>query len=444
MTSSSRSSSASPTPTAPTRSHAARGRAATSTRSRALNASIGSPNEGVPYFAGNSCYLPRIASMACMIGDACVMDCSQFFPKRYDDPRYTVPEYCIIWGHQPFYANADGFYGHWIIDLMKRGMKVAVVDPNLTWIAARAGEDWLRVRPGGDGALAMAMLKVICDERPVRPGLLRQVGLRPRCGVRARHRNTTWTSSRRDVGSPRRTCSPRRAYATQPPSPRQSSGASRSTSRPAASRRRMHSLPCGRITGNLDVPGGNVIGRACWGIEQPNWTGTWGYDELLHRKKSRRSASASSAIPMFAVGFKNMSSNATIEQWQNGGHAHQSGVLCHQQLPRHDGRPGRKAARMVQAARVRRRRGPVHDADHDGSRRRGPACVDLLRAQRFWRPEPVPHQQHHQGHRARGRHEARQHHLPRAGQAPRRGHQARERRHRLAVGHGRGDVGLRP
>ena len=88
-----------------------------------LNACVGSPNEGVPYFAGNSCYLPRIASMACMLGGACVMDCSQFLPKRYDDPRYTVPEYCIVWGHQPFYSNADGFYGHWITDLMKRGMK---------------------------------------------------------------------------------------------------------------------------------------------------------------------------------------------------------------------------------------------------------------------------------------------------------------------------------
>ena len=130
-----------------------------------LNACVGSPNEGVPYFAGNSCYLPRIASMACMLGGACVMDCSQFLPQRYDDPRYTVPEYCIVWGHQPFYSNADGFYGHWITDLMKRGMKVAVIDPQLTWLAARAGKDWLRVRPGGDGALAMAMLKVVCDEK---------------------------------------------------------------------------------------------------------------------------------------------------------------------------------------------------------------------------------------------------------------------------------------
>ncbi len=130
-----------------------------------LNACVGSPNEGVPYFAGNSCYLPRIASMACMLGGACVMDCSQFLPQRYDDPRYTVPKYCIVWGHQPFYSNADGFYGHWITDLMKRGMKVAVIDPQLTWLAARAGEDWLRVRPGGDGALAMAMLKVVCDEK---------------------------------------------------------------------------------------------------------------------------------------------------------------------------------------------------------------------------------------------------------------------------------------
>lgn len=71
------------------------------------------------------------------------------------------------------------------------------------------------------------------------------------------------------------------------------------------------------ITGNLDVPGGNVIGRACWGIEQPNWTGTWGYDELLTEEEAAKRIGVE-RYPMFAVGFKNLSSNATIEAWQRG------------------------------------------------------------------------------------------------------------------------------
>ena len=42
------------------------------------------------------------------------------------------------------------------------------------------------------------------------------------------------------------------------------------------------------ITGNLDVPGGNVMGDACWGIEQPNWTGTWGWDELMTEEEQSK------------------------------------------------------------------------------------------------------------------------------------------------------------
>lgn len=280
-----------------------------------INACVGSPNEGVPYFAGNSCYLPRIASMACMIGDACVMDCSQFFPKRYDDPRYVVPEYCIVWGHQPFYSNADGFYGHWILDLMKRGMKVAVVDPNLTWIAARAGNDWLRVRPGGDGALAMAMLKVICDE-----GLYDKefcdmwvYGLEAVCERVKEYdlddlAEKCWVP-KEDIIRVART------YATSKPAAIQWGVA---LDQQTGGQQAAHAVVAlWVITGNLDVPGGNVIGRACWGIDQPNWTGCWGYDELFTEEEGAKRIGIE-RYPMFAVGFKNLSSNATIEKWQEG------------------------------------------------------------------------------------------------------------------------------
>lgn len=280
-----------------------------------INASCGSPNEGVPYFAGNSCYLPRIASMACMLGDPCVMDCSQFLPKRYDDPRYVVPEYCIIWGHQPFYSNADGFYGHWILDLMKRGMKVAVVDPKLTWIAAKAGEDWLRVRPGGDGALAMAMLKVICDEKLYDQDFCDKwvYGLEAVCErVAAMDLDElcekAWVA-KEDVVRVART------YATSKPAAIQWGVALDQQTGGQQAAHAVTALWC--ITGNLDVPGGNVIGRACWGIEQPNWTGTWGYDELMTDEEAAKRIGVE-RYPMFAVGFKNLSSNATIEAWQRG------------------------------------------------------------------------------------------------------------------------------
>ena len=69
----------------------------------------------------------------------------------------------LVWGCNPLKSNSDGFYGHWIIDIMKRGTKIVVIDPDAIWLAARA-EVVLRLRPGTDGAIALAMLNVVIEE----------------------------------------------------------------------------------------------------------------------------------------------------------------------------------------------------------------------------------------------------------------------------------------
>ena len=69
----------------------------------------------------------------------------------------------FLWGNYPLKSNIGGFYGHWVIDLMKRGMKIVTVDPKVTWLATKS-ELHLRVRPGTDAALALGMMKVIIDE----------------------------------------------------------------------------------------------------------------------------------------------------------------------------------------------------------------------------------------------------------------------------------------
>ena len=69
----------------------------------------------------------------------------------------------FVWGNYPLKSNIEGFYGHWVIDLMKRGMKLVTVDPKVTWLASKS-ELHLRVRPGTDAALALGMMKVIIEE----------------------------------------------------------------------------------------------------------------------------------------------------------------------------------------------------------------------------------------------------------------------------------------
>ena len=121
------------------------------------------PNVTFP-MSGISCYGPR-----CMIADFILgagypeLDYAQYFPDRYDNPDYEVPKYIILWGKDPLYSSPDGFFGHALIDLMKRGSKLITVDPRVTWCGTRA-EYHLQLRPGTDTAVALGMLNVIINE----------------------------------------------------------------------------------------------------------------------------------------------------------------------------------------------------------------------------------------------------------------------------------------
>ncbi len=122
----------------------------------------GSPNVMFS-LSGIACYSPRIAGVEMMQGDYCILDASQWLPERYDDPRYEIPECIVVWGYNIPASCPDNVFGHWIIDLMKRGTKIVTIDPRLSWFASRS-EQWLPVRPGTDGALAMGFLNVILNE----------------------------------------------------------------------------------------------------------------------------------------------------------------------------------------------------------------------------------------------------------------------------------------
>jgi len=122
----------------------------------------GSPNVMFA-LSGNACYTPRFAALDTVQGDYCVFDAGQWLPDRYDDPRFEVPACMIVWGYNIPATCPDNLFGHWIVDLMKRGTKIISIDPRLSWFASRA-EHWLRLRPGTDPALAMGFLNVIINE----------------------------------------------------------------------------------------------------------------------------------------------------------------------------------------------------------------------------------------------------------------------------------------
>ncbi|NIV40013.1 MAG: dimethylsulfide dehydrogenase, partial [Anaerolineae bacterium] len=93
---------------------------------------FGSPNVMFA-LSGNACYTPRFAALDTVQGDYCVFDAGQWFPDRYDDPRFEVPACMIVWGYNIPATCPDNLFGHWIIDLMKRGTKIISIDPRLSW-----------------------------------------------------------------------------------------------------------------------------------------------------------------------------------------------------------------------------------------------------------------------------------------------------------------------
>jgi anaerobic selenocysteine-containing dehydrogenase len=122
----------------------------------------GSPNVMFG-LTGSACYGPRLAAVNTVQGDFAVFDAAQWFPERYDDPRWRRPECMIIWGYNIHATCPDNLFGHWIIDMMKKGTKIISVDPRLSWFASRS-KYHLPLRPGTDAALAMGFINVIIEE----------------------------------------------------------------------------------------------------------------------------------------------------------------------------------------------------------------------------------------------------------------------------------------
>jgi anaerobic selenocysteine-containing dehydrogenase len=127
------------------------------------NGVFGSPNVSYSQ-SGFSCYGPRTVLTAYVMGVGYPeVDNASRFPDTYDHEGWVLPKYIMCWGKEPLKSNPDGFFGHSLIDMMKRGTKIICVDPRITWLGTKA-EYVLQLRPGTDGALAMAMLNVIIEE----------------------------------------------------------------------------------------------------------------------------------------------------------------------------------------------------------------------------------------------------------------------------------------
>lgn len=267
----------------------------------------GSPNY-VNVLTGNACYLPRIAGCAATTGSFWLADCGQQFPDRYDDPRYELTEVMVIWGNNPIISNADGFFGHWVVDLMKMGMKIITIDPRMTWLGARA-EIQLPIRPGTDAALALGMLNVIINEDLYDHDFVDcwcygfdELAERVQEYPPDKVAEITWIPEERIVAAARMIANAKNA----------------SMQWGVAVDMTKEALPAGQaifaifaITGNLDIPGGCIAP-----VELLAYSGGWGRELLPPDKEDKRLGL--NDYRLLQMGFKQASPDTVIKTLETG------------------------------------------------------------------------------------------------------------------------------
>jgi anaerobic selenocysteine-containing dehydrogenase len=72
-------------------------------------------------------------------------------------------ELVLLWGSNPTSTNEEGQICSLLLQQIKQGTELVVVDPRRTPLAIKA-KYWLQIRPGADSALALAFLNVIITE----------------------------------------------------------------------------------------------------------------------------------------------------------------------------------------------------------------------------------------------------------------------------------------
>src|SRR3990170_1327050 len=211
---------------------------------------LGTPNWCEPGFA--QCFHPRVNTSILTFGDFPVCDFTG-----------DTPPACILyWGHNPVVSGPDGETRFNVRDALDANPRLIVVDPRETELAKRA-EVWLRVRPGADDALALAMLNVLIGERLYDAQFVARWthGFEALAAHVGRY-TPEWAEPITWVSAPKIRAAARLFAATKP-SMLEWGCAIEHTPKCIQTIRALSMLPV--LTGNVDVPGGWVFGARAAG-----------------------------------------------------------------------------------------------------------------------------------------------------------------------------------
>jgi anaerobic selenocysteine-containing dehydrogenase len=215
---------------------------------------------GSPHFVGPAhlCFIPRVIASEITMGRLPVCDIYGFGGE--------MPACIMVWGCNITESGAaDGMCGGMLDRALSQAREVIVVDPRRI-PAAKKATHWLQLRPGTDGALALAMINTIVTEDLIDHDFVTAYTLGyERLAEHVRQFTPEWAApiTRLKADAIRAAA---RAFATTPPACIQwGNGMDMSVSSFHAARALLILLG---ITGNIDRPGGNVLWVPPAGVKQ--------------------------------------------------------------------------------------------------------------------------------------------------------------------------------
>ena len=112
---------------------------------------------------GNICMGPMLASSLATLG----------YMPFLDGVDVAKARCYVVWGANPLWTEA-GITAHRFQEFCRRGGTLIVVDPLFTMPLSHKADLWLPVRPGSDGAMVMAWIHVILNERLYQESFLKE------------------------------------------------------------------------------------------------------------------------------------------------------------------------------------------------------------------------------------------------------------------------------
>lgn len=211
---------------------------------------------GTPHIIGPGveCYVPKIRVSEIMCGSLAE---AGWFP-RFDYSYNVVPKCLIVWGSRASITSDDTPHPCYVgfTRAIPKVEKLIVVDPRYTWEASKA-HLWLQIRPGTDAALALGMLNVIISEGLYDKEFVEKwtfgfdkLAERVREYPPEKVAEITWIPAEKIKEAAR-------IYATSKPATIHPGVAVEQLMSTTQTLRAIFSLI--GITGNLDIPGGNVF-----------------------------------------------------------------------------------------------------------------------------------------------------------------------------------------